>query len=325
MSTGTGENQLNIKQISISDGELVSDLLKPIQIDFSKPVDTSLFYQKFSITPVIHGEISFKDNGRSIVFTPLEKMEFDTVYTMTIGEKKVYFSTPVEKKVELLELRIKGGPALKEQVIQHGVEKDTVLILSYSGRVNDNTIKNPVTISPTHSYKPVWNNSFTQCFIYFDDLLPYQTLLEVSTSDEKRFLLYIDGDNSVPPAINGIRFYQDYSTGEWILLEYGAGIVFESGEQACFEIELSVGDCSVIHSVDVYGSLDIEVVMGNLVITPKRLEIKKQDSNTALILVFCTITAGTVQTPVGISFDKTLKDSNGNSLDKDYVLRINAL
>lgn len=325
ISTGIGESQIVIQKMNISDGEVVSDLFKPILIELSKPVDVSLFYQKFSITPMIQGDISFKNNGKSILLTPLEKMEWDTVYTITIGEKKVFFSTPAEKKVTLSELRIKDGPVLVEHSIQHGVEKDTVLNLSYSERVNENIIKNPVTFSPQQSYKAMWNDSFTQCTITFDNPLPYKTLLEISTSDEKQYLLYVDGNNSVPPTVKEIRFYQNYSTGNCITLEYGSGVVFESGNQACFEIELSVGDYSAISPTAVYSAIDIEVSMGNLVIAPKYLETKKQGFNTALILVFCAITEGTVQTPVIISVNGTLKDSNSNILEKDYVLRINAL
>ena len=325
ISTGIGEKQLIIKKMNISDGEVVADLLKPIQIEFVKPVDTSLFYKEFSITPMIHGAIAFTDNGRSVLFTPLEKMEWDTVYTITVGEKTVFFSTPVEKKVILYELRIKNGPVLKEQLIQHGVEKDAILILSYSGKVSGNTIKTPVTVSPAQSYRVAWNDNFTQCIITFDNPLPYKSLLEIFSSDSKRFLLYVDGDNSVPPAVSDVRFYQDYSSGEGITLEYGSGIVFESGDKACFEIEFSVGDNSVIYPSDAYSSVDIEVGMGNLVIDPKRLEVKKQEHNEVLILVFCNIIAGTVQTPVCISVNGSLKDSNGNTLKNDYSLRINAL
>ena len=325
LSTGGENTQLVIKKINISDGEVVTDLFKTIQIEFTKPVDPALFYQKFSITPMIHGDISFKDNGRSILFTPLEKMEWNTVYTLVIGEEKVLFSTPTEKNEVISELRIKNGPILKEQFIQRGVEKDTVLILSFTGKVSGNTIETPVTILPPQSYTPEWNNSFTQCTITFDNPLPYKTLLEVSTSDEKRYLLYVDGNNSVSPSVNSIRFYQDYSSGDYITLEYGSGIVFESGERACFEIELSVGDSSVLYPSDVYGAVDIEVGMGNLVIAPKRLETIKQGTNTALIKIFCTITAGTVQTPVIISLAEALKDSKGNTLGNAYCLRINAL
>ena len=325
LSAGSGKSQLIIKNINISDGEIITDLFKPIQIEFTEPVDTAFFYRNFSITPMIQGNISFRDNGRGILFTPLEKMEWDTVYTISVGEKKVFFSTPVEKKVELSELRIKNGAVLHEQLIQHGVEKDAILILSYTGRVNDNTIKNPVTISPLQSYVPIWNNTFTQCTITFDNPLPYKTLLEVSVSDSKRYLLYVDGKNSVPPTVSDIRFYQDYSSGEYMTLEYGSSVVFESGEQCCFEIELSVGDYSLLYPTDVYGTVGIEVSMGNMVIAPRCLETKKQNSSTALIQVFCTITAGTVQTPVIITVNSTLKDSNGNALEKDYVLRVNSL
>lgn len=325
LSKGTVESQFIIKKMNISDGEVVSDLFKPIQIEFTGPVNKSIFYQKFSITPMIHGEISFNDNGRSILFTPFEKMEWDTLYTITIGETAVFFSTIAEKKAIVSEMKIKDGPVLEEQMVQHGVEKAATLILSYSGKVSDNIIKNPVTITPFQSYIPQWNSNFTQCTIAFDNPLPYRTLLEVFTADSKRYLLYVDGEKSVPPTVSYIRFYQDFSTGECETLEYGSSVVFESGDQACFEIDFSVGDYSILYPADVYSAVDIEVGTGNLVIAPKRLEIKNQDTNNVKILVFCTITAGTEQTPVSISVNGTLKDSYGNTLENDYVLRINAL
>lgn len=325
LSAGDQEGSLVIKKMNIADGEVVSDLLKPIKIEFSKPVEASLFYQKFSITPMIVGDISFGDDGKSVLFTPLEKMESGTVYTLTIGENTLFFSTPAENNTVVYGLQVKDGPVLTEHLIQHGVEKEAVLVLSCSERADSNTVASPVVFSPSQSYKTKWNNSFTQCIITFDNPLPYKTLLEASTPDAKRYMLYVDGPDSEPPEVNGIRFYQDYSSGEYVALEYGSGIVFEPGEDACFEIELSVGDNSVIYPADAYTAVDIEVCMGNLVIAPKRLETKKIDSRTALIQVFCNITAGTTQTPVVISVIRSLKDSNGNTLENDFILRINAL
>ena len=324
-STGGDADKPVVQSLNISEGEVVSDLLMPIQIDFSKPVEASYLYQHFTITPAVLGNTEIKNNGKSVVFTPLEKMEWNTVYTLTIGDKKVMFSTPEKPHVNLLRIQIKDGPFLKEETIQHDVEKDAVLVLSFSGTAEGSTVKTPVTFSPPQSYTPVWNSSYTECTVTFDNPLPFETLLEISTSDARYYYLYLDGKNSVPPSVKGIKFYQDYTTGNSEDLEYGSGIIFESGDQACFEFELLVGKNSFFYPADVYSNVDIEVAMGNLSIIPKRLETVKESDNRALIRLFCSITEGTVQTPVVIRIYRTLKDSCGNTMEKDYVLRINSI
>ena len=324
-STGGDGNQLVVQKMNISEGEVVTDLLKPFQIDFSKPVEKALFYQQFSISPAVKGNIAIKNNGMSVIFTPQENLEWNTVYTLTAGEKKVMFSTPEEPKAILSYIQIKDGVFLQEQTIQHGVEKDAVLILSYSAPVSGNETASPLTISPYQSYTPVWNSSYTQCTVTFDKSLPFKTLLEVRTRDSRQYLLYVDGDNSVPPSVNCIRFYQDYSTGESSVLEYGSGLVFETGDQACFEIEFSVGENAFLYPADAYDAIDIEVALGDLVISPRHLETRKVGSSTAFIRIFCSITAGTSQTPVIISIDSKLQDSEKNSLGNSCILRINSL
>ena len=324
-STGGDSDEPFVQKMNIKEGEVLSDLLMPIQIEFSRPVEEALFYQKFSISPSVQGSISFKDGGRAVIFTPLEKLDWNTAYTMNILDKKVMFSTPEEPLAKMSRIQIKDGEFLEEHKVQHGVEKDAELVLFFSDTASSSTIKTPVEITPYQSYLASWNSSYTQCTITFDKPLPYKTLLELSTSDSRRFFLYVDGENSVMPEVRDIRFFQDFSTGESTSLEYGSGIVFESGNQACFEFELSVGKNAVLYPADVYSAVDIEVAMGNLVIAPEHLETIKQDDNTAIVRIFCSITAGTEQTPVIISVDSDLQDSEKNCLGHDYIIRINSL
>ena len=57
----------------------------------------------------------------------------------------------------------------------------------------------------------------------------------------------------------------------------------------------------------------------------EHLETGQREPGSLFIRLFCSITAGTIQTPVIISVNGMLQDSDGNTLEKDYVLRINAL
>ena len=109
------------------------------------------------------------------------------------------------------------------------------------------------------------------------------------------------------------------------MLHYGSGIVFETGDQACFEFVLSSGCGAEIFTADAYGAVDVAVSRGNLTIDIEHLETGQREPGSLFIRLFCSITAGTIQTPVIISVNGMLQDSDGNTLEKDYVLRINAL
>ena len=109
------------------------------------------------------------------------------------------------------------------------------------------------------------------------------------------------------------------------MLQYGSSVVFETGSQSCFEFVFSAGSNAEILTADAYGTVDIAVSRGNLAIDLERLETGQIEPGDLCIRVFCSITAGTIQTPVVISVNGTLKDSYGNTLEEDYVLRINSL
>ena len=203
--------------------------------------------------------------------------------------------------------------------------KDAALVLTYSGKVDSKVVRNPVVISPVQDYTTDWNDGYTQCTVTFKKHLPYKTLLELSAGNDKRYLLYVDGESSKPLEVQEIKFYQDYTADAGEVLEQGSGIVFETGSQACFEFVLSAGSSAEILTADAYGAVDVAVSRGNLTIDLERLETGKREPGILYIRVFCSITAGTIQTPVVVSVNGMLKDSNGNTLEKDYVLRINAL
>ena len=164
--------------------------------------------------------------------------------------------------------------------VNRNIEKDISLVLTYSGAADSKTIKKPVSVSPVLDYTADWNIGHTCCTISFKKSLPYKALLELTAGEGKQYLLYVDGERSRPLEVQEISFYQDYSSGESEVLEYGSGIVFETGQR---------------------------------------------EPGSLFIRLFCSITAGTIQTPVIISVNGMLQDSDGNTLEKDYVLRINAL
>ena len=336
-STVNKEEKFFVQKMNISDGDMVSDLMQPIEITFSGPVDQASFYQGFGISPSISGAISF--NGNSVLFVPLEKLDWNFAYTVTLkksisdcygntlqSDYAVTFATPQKSDDSLQKVCIKNGTELVSGgIVNRNIEKDISLVLTYSDTADSKTIKKPVSVSPTQDYTADWNIGHTQCTISFKKPLPYKTLFELTAGEDKQYLLYVDGERSRPLEVQEIRFYQDYSSGESIVLEYGGGIVFETGSQACFEFFLSAGNKGEILTADAYGAVDVAVSRGNLSIDLERLETGHIEPGALFIRVFCSITAGTIQTPVVISVNGTLRDSDGNTLEKDYVLRINAL
>ena len=338
-STYEKENTFIVQKMNISDGDVVEDLMQTIEITFSSPVDQAMFYQGFGISPWVSGATSFKDNGQSVIFAPLEKLDWNSIYTVTLkksvsdqfGNKLqsdyvVTFTTPQEPDSSLEKICIKNGAELVSGgEINRGAEKDVSLVLTYSGTADTKAIRNPITVSPPQDYAAEWNNEHTQCDITFNKPLPYKTLIELSAGKDKQYLLYVDSESSRPLEVYEINFYQDYTSVVGVTLEHGSGIVFETGSQACFEFVFSAGSNAEILTADAYGAVDVAVVRGNLTIDLERLETGYIEPGVLFIRVFCSITAGTVQTPVVISVNGTLRDSNSNTLEKDYVLRINAL
>ena len=338
-STMEKEESFFVQKMNISDGDVVANLMQPIEITFSSPVDQAALYQGFDISPWVSCATSLKDNGYTAVFAPLEKLDWNSTYTVTLKKSisdqfgnnlktdyVVAFTTPQEAESSLEKVCIENGKELVPGTsVNSGIEKDASLVLTYSGAADSKTIRNPVTISPVQDYTTVWNSGYTQCTISFKKQLPYKTLLEVAAGKDKRYLLYVDVENSKPLEVQEIKFYQDYTSGAGEVLEHGSGIVFETGSQACFEFVFSAGSSAEILTADAYGAVDVAVSRGNLTIDLKQLETGQKEPGVLFIRLFCSITAGTVQTPVVISVNGTLKDSNGNTLDKDYVLRINAL
>lgn len=338
-STIEKENKFFVQNINLSDGDVVADRLHPIEITFSKAVDQGAFYHGFMISPGIKGTFSFDGSGQVITFTPLENLSWNSTYTVTLkksisdrygntlpSDYVVTFMTREELVSNLEKVCIKDGAELiLGNTVNRGLEKDAELVLSYSGPVDFKTLRTPINISPVQDYSVIWNSNQTQCTITFRKPLPYKTLLELAAGEEKRYLLYVDGERSQPLAVQSVKFYQDYTTGLSEVLHYGCGMVFETGDNACFEFIISAGSTSEIFTADAYGAVDVAVLRGNLTIDLKHLETEKLSSGIICIRVFCAITAGTIQTPVIISVNGILKDSNYNTLGKDYVLRINGL
>ena len=338
-STLKKEENYFVQKMNISDGDVVADLMQPIEISFSSPVDQKAFYQGFCISPLVSGALSFKDNSQTVVFVPLEKLDWDSSYTVTLkksvadqygntlkSDYAVTFSTPRAPYCSLKKVCINNGPELVSGgVVNRGIKKDAELVLTYSGAVDSKVVRKPITISPDQDYTTDWNREHTQCTVTFKKPLSYKTLIEFSAGNDKRYLLYVDEEGSKPLEVQEVKFYQDYTTGVGELLEPGSGIVFETGSQGCFEFVFSAGNGAEILTADAYGAVDVAVSRGNLTIDLKRLETGQREPGFLFIRVFCSITAGTIQTPVVISVNGMLKDSNDNTLEKDYVLRINAL
>ena len=338
-STLEKEESFFVQKMNISDGDVFADLMRPIEITFSNPVDQATLYQGFGISPRVSGAPSFKDNGRTVVFTPLEKLDWNSTYTVTLkksisdhygnplkSDYVVTFTTSQKPDSSLEKVSIKNGAELVPGgFVNKGIEKDVSLVLTYSGEIDVHSTRNPVTVSPAQDYTAEWNMEHTQCTVNFRKPLPYKTLLELSAGDDKRYLLYVDGEGSRPLEVQEIKFYQDYTSGAGEVLEHGSGIVFETSSQACFEFAFKAGANAEILPADAYGAVDVAVSRGNLAIDLERLETDQGEPGVLFIRLFCSITAGTVQTPVVISVNGTLKDSCGNTLEKDYVLRINAL
>jgi len=348
-STKESSRKFSVKSININDGDLIDDLLKTIRIDFTDSVDTASFYNGFSISPSLSGEISFDAGNNSVEFRPNKKMSFDTKFTITLQDTiadkygnfldssfKVSFHTAKEDEYWLESLSADGAVLASGGILNSGIEKDCTITLNFAGNVDEDAKKSPVSISPSHSYTCSWNSVFSQCTIKFDEEIDYETILEIVPAEnlygekaknhfQARYLLLFNGENSKPPAVNGIRYYENYASGSSVDISHGTNIAFTTTADACFEFELSVGASSNLYKSGIYGKIDIDVVIGDTTIDEKSLEVENIGNGKYMVRIFCNVTSGTIQTPVILTVDKSLEDSNGNQLGNDYIIRFNSI
>lgn len=338
-----------VKSINIPDGDIIDNLLKTIKIEFSDSVDESSFFEGFSIYPAITGEIIFNGNRDSIEFKPLKQMSADTKYTITLkdtiadrqgnnlGEKyEIAFRTAKDDEFWLESLSAGGRILSPSGILNSGLEKSSSLTLTFAGKLSEDAKKAPISTSPKTSYTCNWNNNYSQCTITFDKSIEYKTLLEITpieniygenakSSFQSRYTLLFDGEKSRPPAVSTIRYYEDFSSGSSVEITYGTSIAFTSVDEACFEFEFKLGETLTFYKTDVYGKIDIDVINGDTLIEEKRLEIEDNGNGKTLVRVFCKITSCTVQSPVIITVDKNLQDSNSNKLGENFVVRFNSI
>jgi len=348
-STKESVKKFYVKSINVNDGDLIDDLLKTIRVEFSGSVDETSFYSGFSIFPSISGEIAFSSDKNYVEFKPNKKMSFGTKFTVTLKdtvadkygntlgtESTVSFNTVKENEYWLESMSADGAVLTAGGILNSGIEKDCTITLNFAGNVNENAKKSPVAISPSTNYSCTWNGDFSQCTVTFDKDIEYNTLLEIVPTEnlygekaknyfQSRYLLLFDGGKSKPPAVNSIRYYEDYSGGSFFELSNGTSIAFSTTSDACFEFELSVGASSALYSSNIYGKIDIDVAIGDTAIDEKKVEVENAGGGIYLVRIFCNVTSGTVQTPVIITVDKSLEDSNGNQLGEDYIIRFNSI
>lgn len=337
-STKKKEHDFSVCCPNIGSGSIVSNLFSPVVLRFSSPCSRAGFYKAFSIYPSLNGKITFSSCDTEAVFIPSEKMDYDTVYTVSVSDLltdrygnapaddfELVFSTVKKPLSELSSLSTGKGRELEGNgVINRGIEKDDFFKLIFSREADDPLKEIPLNISPGHSYKSSWNDSFTECDLHFDAYLPYGELLEISALGEK-FLLFIDGEDSIPPEIEEVKFYQDHPSGSCVVVGYGDSLFFPTSDKSCFEFSFSLGPDSYLPDAYLFASLDFEVENGDLKIEPFKIKTSYPAPGKATVSVFCEITSGLIPSPVIITFRSSLKDSKKNSLGEDFVLRFNSL
>lgn len=300
------------------------------EFTFSGPVDRSSLYGSFSVFPSADGSLVFSDDDRSVSFVPYRELTAGTAYTVsmerqlcdiygnTLSEKFEFgFSVPTEEKASLVQLRAASGKGLEQ------IEKDDALILVFSGSADKDSVRKSITISPYTSFSCRWNSSHTECRIEFDRQLAYGSRLDIKVMDES-FVLFVKGENSVPPSVENITYYENYTAGDIFYLSYGRSMIFESTEKGCFEFEFSTAPAASVIMADFLQNLEIRVTSGDMRVKMLRAEdISSPGKN--IIRVYCSITAGTRAAILSLIVDGDFSDSLGNKLGEDFVMRINSL
>lgn len=300
------------------------------EFTFSSPVDRGSLYGTFSIFPSADGSLVFRDDDSSVSFVPYRELTAGTAYTVSMEQQlcdiygnalrekyEFVFSVPTEEEVSLVRIETASGNSPEQ------MEKDDALVLVFSGPADRAAVRKSISISPYTSFSCRWNSSNTECRIGFDRPLVYGSRLDIKVLDES-FVLFVKGENSVPPTVESISYYDNYTAGSIIPLSYGGSMIFESTEKGCFEFEFSTAPTASVIMADFLQNLEIRVTSGDMRVKLLRAENRSSPGKN-IIRVYCSITAGTKSSVLSFIVDGDFSDSLGNKLGEDFVMRINSL
>jgi hypothetical protein len=331
------------------DKAVITDPLIPVTLIFSEPLSSDSVYSSISIRPQIKGHIALSDGSRIIVFTPLEKYEEGSDYTVTVTEDlrdlsgnhtaeklEIYFTMQDTDKPNLIWLGDSSGAEYQDTenlMINLSIEKDIKIRLVYDREITEKIKKAPVKIYPETEYTASWNTEITEAAVSFKNNLEYNEIYEI-TADEKTYRLIVNGPSSKPPELNKITFCNDSSSPVFEEMILNKGINFLTSASAFFDFYFSLAEGASLYDSDIFTSIGFKTVNGDLSVKPLRImnpasglpaPSPSPSGDEYVIRIECAVTAGTVVSPFRIEISSGFKDTLSNKTSDDINMQVTSL
>ena len=333
---------------SPADRATITDPLHPVTIVFSEAIADESLYSAFSIFPDIRGAITFEGGNTEVIFTPLEKYETGTDYTVSISDRledlfgnriaekfEIFFSMGNGEEGEIIWFGDSDDNEYSDtdiSIVNQNIEKGVVLKLCLDSEAGETMKKSPVTVSPSSSYSEEWNPGFTECLIKFENPLVYDEIYEIQ-SGQKLYRLHINGPSSRPPVLEKVLFCNDSAAPVFEELTLNKGINFQTSDSAFFDFYFTLSQGAALSDTAIFNSVDFRTVNGDLSVNPLRVVNPASTASPSplpsagqyIFRIECSVTAGTKVSPFRIEVDTELTDTLLNAIKEEAVVQVTSL
>ncbi len=231
-----------VTSISPSDHEGVTDLLTPVSIAFSEPMDAASLFAAFALSPSVSGFLALSTDGKALTFTPTQRLQWQTRYTITVVKSAADrqrntigsdytshlfvgtdlippFINSLHSSDSTLSL-VADDPTDSVITATSGWESTQGLVVTFSEPVLTASASAAIQISPTAEYTILEANSeYTSTLTYsFPNRLSYGVTYTVSTlpgvqdaqgnrsTGQAVYHFLVDGATTAPPVVTRIFF-----------------------------------------------------------------------------------------------------------------------
>ena len=347
-STAQEDGRPSVLSSTPADRETITDPLHPVAITFTEAVESQSLYSAFSIFPDIDGYISLANRNTEVIFTPLEKYENGSDYTVSISDKlkdqsgnriadnyELFFSMEKGVKPDIIWFGDSDNNEYSDTAaVNQNIEKGVTIRFILDSEASEEMKSNPAAISPQAPYKSEWNTGFTECLIIFDNPLLYDEIHEIEI-DDKLYRLHINGSSSKPPSLEKAVFCSNSSAPVFEELTLNKGINFQTSDETFFDFYFKLADSASLTDTVIFNSITFRTVNGDLSVNPLRVINPAASASPApspsplpdeyIVRIECSVTAGTQSSPFIIEIGTELEDTLSNTMTEDAVIQVNSL
>ncbi len=347
--TGEEKNRPRIVGHSPAAGAVIANLLEPVIINFSEPVDKESLYSSFSISPEVQGNFTWNIDNSVVTFTPLESYVEGEEYRVEIStdledlsgntlaeEFSFRFQAGVETDLVINSLTTMAGGTVIEDTsiitVNTGIEKDEVFLMDFNIPVPFEQTTGIFNISPSANYNLYWALDYESCTVSFTEYLEYGQVYEIVIL-ENTYRIKIDGPNSLPLEVIRLTFCNDKTEVPPVFTTLNLNDPFPvvDSSTSCLDFYIhhatgaSLNTGSFIDAL----SIDSDAVSFTLqsIENPANASTPPPNppigADVTVIRVNCEVSEVLPSGLVTISLDTDLKDSFNNTLLEEYIMQVN--